>query len=43
MIATTISHGTTISIEELPLTFHSEQQTLFQSQHPKGESVIRRT
>lgn len=38
MIATTISHGTIISIEEIPLTLYSDQQTLFKSQHPKGES-----
>ena len=41
MIATTISHGTIVIIEELSLTFHTTQQTLFQSQHLKGESESR--
>ena len=39
MIATTISYGKVVSIEEIQLTFRTEQQSLIQSQHPKGESV----
>lgn len=38
MIATTIIRGTIVSVKEVPLTFHVEQQTLFDTQHFKGES-----
>ena len=41
MIATTIIHGKVISIKEVPLTFHTNQQTILSDQHPEGESESR--
>ena len=38
MIATIIVRGKIVSVEEVPLTFHTTQQTLLSDQHPKGES-----
>ena len=44
MIATIISHGKIVIIEEVQLTFHTTQesliQALIQDQHPEGERAF---
>lgn len=40
MIATTIKHGTIVSIEVITLTFRSDHQTILQDQHTEGESAF---